>query len=947
MDKDKEPLNHALNAQCTEVLGARMHNLQRIDVSFPKNKLTVITGVSGSGKSSLAFDTINAEGQRRYRESFSIYIRRFLENFPRPDVDTIKNLPPVIAIAQQRVSRSPRSTVGTTTEIYDFMRLLYARVGNPGAAQISSQVSRHSKEQIVEHIFKTFIHQNLTFMAPVVKYKTGAHYELLKSFMRDGFSKVRIDGGIVDLSLDLTLNRYRKHSIDLVIDHINIDHREAMRITQAVELAIQYGKGSLVVCDQNQQDHYFYHKFTDPAAGELHDLPEPNLFSFNSPSGACSICNGLGEVYQVEFATIIPNKQLSIAQGAILPLGPYKKNLLFKKIEALLLLYHYSIHDAVSKLPNELLNLLLFGNVAHYPFGKVAHAPEPFYGIIDTLCKQQERLESQDVHSLDQMHYRAPCPVCGGSRLNEVARSFQVVGKSIADLVQMDLKTLQAWFADLPDKLNREQYRIACDVLKEIQQRIDCLIDLGLAYLTLNRSLHTLSGGEAQRIHLARQIGTKLTGILYILDEPSIGLHQRDNARLIAALKQLRDIGNTILVVEHDRDMMLAADYLIELGPQAGVHGGRVVSFGSVPEFLGKPSITSDFLSHRMDFPIPSVRRPGNGQWLTIQNCCGHNLKGVNFSLPLGRMVCVTGVSGSGKSTLIHGTLVPIIKRHLYKSHVKALDYDKVTGLEHVRKIIEVDQLPIGRTARSNPSTYTGIFTAIRNFFALLPDAKVRGYNASRFSFNLHSGQCSECEGMGVKRVDMGILSELAIPCQTCMGKRYNAETLQVQYRGKSIADVLDMTVTMALSFFQGHASITSKLKVLEKVGLGYITLGQHATSLSGGEIQRIKLATELALKETGHTLYILDEPSTGLHFKDIFIIMETLGMLVDQGHSVLVIEHNMDIIKMADYIIDLGPESGAQGGCIVAEGTPEQIATVAESYTGCFLKKELGMPRN
>ena len=925
-----------------EVLGARTHNLKNINVTFPQNQLTVLTGVSGSGKSSLAFDTINAEGQRRYRESFSIYTRSFLSHLPRPDVDKINGLMPVISLEQKKGHKNPRSTVGTATEIYDFMRLLYAKLAHPYALETGRKMESQTEEQILSHILKGFSHQTLTFMAPIVRGRKGHYADLLEEFMLKGFTKIRLNGVIIDLGADLVLERYKKHTIELVIDHIWIDQQEMERINQALTLAILYGKGTLMVMDADQKTYCFSTNFVDSTTGLSYDRPEPSLFSFNTVAGACSTCSGLGEIVQIDFKALIPNTQLSIAQGAIVPLGPYKATLLFKKLEALLKLYHYDLACPVSSLPCALLNLLLFGNVVNYPFGDVAYAPEPFEGIIETLQNKQERLSIKEGTVIEEMFSMVTCPSCLGARLNQVARSFKIAQKSISELSHMDLTALQQWFDLLPAYLDHAQQIIARDILKEINKRLQFLIDVGLNYLNLNRSLHSLSGGEAQRILLARQIGTKLLGILYVLDEPSIGLHQRDNAQLIAALKKLRDMGNTILVVEHDREMMLAADYLIEIGPQAGVGGGQVVASGTVLEFLAQNNSTADFLSYRKDFPIPICRRKGNGKWLTIQGCQGNNLKNIDLSIPLGMMVCITGVSGSGKSSLIHRTLVPILKKYLYNSYVAPLTYKQAVGLEHINKIIEVSQAPIGRTCRSNASTYTGMFADIRNFFALLPEAKIRGYKPSRFSFNLKEGRCSACEGMGVQRIDMGFLPELYVACQTCMGKRYNKETLQIHYKGKSIADVLDMTVDSALHFFREHPAIRVKLEALEQVGLGYITLGQHATTLSGGEAQRIKLATELALKSTGSTLYVLDEPSTGLHFQDILVVMGVLEKLVAQGNTVLIIEHNMDIIKASDYIIDLGPEGGQAGGAIMAQGTPEQVAQMQGSSTGCFLKKEL-----
>ncbi|UWW97350.1 MAG: excinuclease ABC subunit UvrA [Candidatus Cardinium sp.] len=928
-----------------EVLGARTHNLKNIDVVFPRNQLVIITGVSGSGKSSLAFDTINAEGQRRYRESFSAYARGFLGSLTRPEVDKINGLSPVIAIEQKTSHRNVRSTVGTTTEIYDFMRLLFARIADAYAYTTGNRMVTQNEEQILAHLLRTFSRKRVTLMAPVVRSRKGQHEALLKRFINLGFNKVSVDGSIVELTHNLKLARHKKHDIALVIDHILIDLRALDRIKNALQLGIEYGKGTILVVDSEQKEYYFSTYLMDEETGLAYDAPEPNLFSFNTPYGACTACDGLGEVTQIDMDTVIPDKSISIQNGAILPLGPYKGSLLFKKIEALLRFFQCKITDPVETLPPAVLNLLLFGNVTKHHTLLVADCVEPFEGIVTALIKQQERETVTRNGSLeDGFVYTAICSDCKGTRLNPIARSFKINDKSIADLVTMDLDGLKKWFAELPALLTDKQQIIAHEIIKEISKRLQFLIDVGLHYLHLNRSLSTLSGGEAQRIRLATQIGTQLLGVLYILDEPSIGLHQRDNARLIDALKALRDIGNTVLVVEHDKEIMLAADYLIEIGPQAGLCGGEVVAAGSLVEFLARPSITAEFLTQKRNFSFPTHRQQGNGKTLTIKACSGNNLKNITLTIPLGVMICVTGVSGSGKSSLIRKTLLPILKNYLYNSRSIPLPYTEALGLEHINKVIEVSQSPIGRTPRSNPSTYTGMFTDIRSFFALLPEAKIRGYKPGRFSFNLKEGRCNACEGAGIQRIEMGFLPEVYVTCDGCKGKRYSRETLEVQYKGKSIADVLDMTVANAIPFFESHPSILVKLRTLEQVGLGYITLGQHATTLSGGEAQRVKLATELAKKSTGDTLYILDEPSTGLHFQDILALLSVLKKLVDQGNTVLIIEHNMDIIKVADYVIDIGPDGGSNGGYLVAEGTPEAVAMVPESHTGYFLKKELGL---
>lgn len=826
---------------CVEILGARTHNLKNIDLIFPRNQLIVITGISGSGKSSLAFDTIYAEGQRRYRESLTAYARQFLGNLTRPEVDKINGLSPVIAIEQKTINQHSRSTVGTITEIYDFMRLLFARIAIPYSYLTNNEMVAQSEAQIMEQLLRNWKDQMVTIMAPIIRGRKGQYEELLSRFIRMGFHTIRLDGTFTELSSDLKLERYKKHDIMLVIDHIVVDRQDINRIKDTLQLAMAYGNGTMIVIDAKQQDHFFSTSLVDVSTGLSYDLPAPNLFSFNTPYGACESCNGLGELPE-------GSKELVV------------------------------------------------------------------------------------------------CPDCAGSRLNKIALSFKIKGKNIAQLAMMNLTALQQWFLQLTKELTDREEVIAKDIIQEISKRLQFLLDVGLQYLQLNRGLKTLSGGEAQRIRLAAQIGAQLVGILYILDEPSIGLHPRDNTRLITALKALRDMGNTILVVEHDREIMLEADYLIEIGPQAGIYGGEVVAAGRLPEFLAKPSITGDFLTYKRNFPSAQGRKRGSGKHITLTGCSGHNLKNITLTLPLGVIICVTGVSGSGKSSLVRKTLLPIIKKHLHTSHNKPLPYKEVMGLEHIQRVIEIDQTTIGRTPRSNPITYMEAFTDIRNFFAMLPEAQMRAYKASRFSFNLKEGRCNSCEGIGMQRIEMGLLPDVDVVCEVCGGKRYNRESLEIQYKGKSIADILAMTVSDALSFFKNHPSIYPKLHMLAEVGLGYITLGQHATTLSGGEAQRIKLALELAQKSKGNTLYILDEPTTGLHFQDIVDLLAILKRLVDQGDTVLIIEHNMDLIKVADYIIDMGPEGGDMGGFIVAEGRPEVVAKVEDSYTGAFLKKELAL---
>ena len=920
-----------------EVLGARTHNLKNINVTFPRNKLVVITGVSGSGKSSLAFDTINAEGQRRYRESFSAYARSFLGNLTKPEVDKINGLSPVIAIKQKTTSYNGRSTVGTITEIYDFMRLLFARIAYSTADTGDNSVKK-SEEDILSHLLQQFLGKTITFMAPLVKGKKGHHQALIQKFINLGFHKIRLNGVITPLDASLKPARHKKHDIYLIIDHIPIALADQDRVEQAIQLAMKYGQGTLVVMDEQQKTYAFSKVFVDGKKRFAYDEPEPRLFSFNTPYGACPTCRGIGEITQVDVEAMVPDRTISIKKGAIFPLGSYKKTLLFTKIEALLTCCGYAITDPIGELPLPILNLLLFGNIVAHPVDILPNFPEPFEGIIQALIKQQERKKGEQ----EDFQYTAICSDCSGTRLNKVARSFKIHNKSIADLSHMNLLAMQQWLIELPPFLTKKQQAIAHDLLKEIHKRLNFLIEVGLHYLSLDRGVHTLSGGEAQRIRLATQIGNQLLGVLYILDEPSIGLHQRDNARLIAALQSLRDIGNTVLVVEHDKEIMLNADYLIEIGPGAGLYGGEVVAAGNLIEFLQQSSVTADFLTYKREFLTSNLPIKDSYNYLTLTGCRGHNLKNITLTIPLGLMVCITGVSGSGKSSLIHKTLLPILKKQLYRSAAVPLAYDQVSGLNHIHKVVEVNQAPIGTTPRSNPSTYTGMFTDIRNFFALLPEAKIRGYKPARFSFNLKGGRCNPCEGVGVQRIEMGFLPDVYVTCDSCKGKRYSRETLEVKYKGKSIADVLDMTVSHAIAFFKDHPTIVQKLATLAQVGLDYLTLGQHATTLSGGEAQRVKLAAELSKKSTGHTLYVLDEPSTGLHFQDILYLEKVLKNLIDQGNSVLIIEHNMDIIKMADYIIDLGPEGGAAGGHIVAQGSPAAVASVSASYTGFFLQKEL-----
>jgi len=929
-----------------EIFGAREHNLKNIDLSIPRNKLVVITGLSGSGKSSLAFDTIYAEGQRRYMESFSAYARSFLGGMERPDVDKINGLSPVISIEQKTTSKNPRSTVGTVTEIYDFMRLLYARAGEAYSYLTGQKMIRQTEDQIIEQLFDKFGGKKLHILAPIVKGRKGHYRELFEQVRKMGFSKIRVDGVVMDVVPKMQVDRYKIHDIEIVVDRIIADEEDRYRITQSLKTALQHGKGVMMLRDEDGNIHHFSKYLMDPTTGLSYDEPAPNTFSFNSPYGACSTCNGLGIIEEITKENIIPDPSLSITRGGIAPLGEYRDIWIFKKIEAILKHYKCSISTPIGKLPEEVVDVLLYGDKIEVAVDSVKYPGTQwhttFEGIVNFLQKQQEGSSDKIQDWVSEFTTTKVCPDCDGYRLKKEALHFKIDDKHIGELATMDINTLGEWFAGLEVRLSERQQVIAREVLKEIRKRIGFLLDIGLNYLSLNRPLRTLSGGEAQRIRLATQIGTQLVGVLYILDEPSIGLHQRDNVKLIKALQDLRDLGNSVLVVEHDKDMMMEADYVVDIGPGAGRHGGQIVASGSPKEILQKGSTTAQYLSGRLKIEVPETRRKGSGKFLTLNGATGHNLKNVDLHLPLGRMICVTGVSGSGKSSLIHETLFPLLNQHFYRSKKDPLPYKEIKGLEHLDKVIEVDQSPIGRTPRSNPATYTGVFTDIRALFTELPEAKIRGYKAGRFSFNVKGGRCEDCEGAGMKLIEMDFLPDVHIPCETCKGKRYNRETLEVRFKGKSISDVLDMTVEQAVEFFEHQPKILRKIQTLNDVGLGYITLGQHATTLSGGEAQRVKLATELSKKDTGKTFYILDEPSTGLHFKDIEHLLDVLNRLVDKGNTVLIIEHNLDIIKVADHVIDLGPEGGDLGGQIVVEGTPEEVMHHVSSHTAKFLKIEL-----
>ena len=929
-----------------EVIGAREHNLKNISISFPRNKLVVITGISGSGKSSLAFDTIYAEGQRRYMESFSAYARSFLGNLERPDVDKINGLSPVISIEQKTTSRNPRSTVGTVTEIYDFMRLLYARTGEAFSYLSGDKMVRQSEDQIIDTITNSFNGKKLTILAPVVKGRKGHYRELFVQIRKQGYTKVRVDGDVQEISAKMQLDRFKIHDIEMVIDRIVADPKDRSRIAQSVAKALKEGKGVIMIMEENGKVHHFSKYLMDPKTGLSYDEPAPNNFSFNSPYGACPTCTGLGQIEEITEDSIIPDKKLSISRGGILPLGEYRDIWIFKKIEAILKRHKLSLTNPIKEIPKDVLKVLLYGDDEPVAVPSVKYPGTEwntrFEGIINFLQKQKEEGSEAIKKWVDDFTVTKVCPECNGARLKKESLHFKIDGKNIAELSLINIVELNKWFGGLENRISEKQRLIATEVLKEIRKRIGFLLDVGLDYLHLNRPIRTLSGGESQRIRLATQIGTQLVGVLYILDEPSIGLHARDNVKLIKALKDLRDLGNSVVVVEHDKDMMLESDYIIDIGPGAGRHGGNVVAAGEPAEFLKNNSTTAKYLNGKIGISGKKERRKGSGETLALSGAEGNNLKNVDLTIPLGTFTCITGVSGSGKSTLIHETLFPILNKHFFNARTEPLEYRRIEGLKLIDKVIEVDQSPIGRTPRSSPATYTSVFTDIRDLFSQMPEAKIRGYKTGRFSFNVKGGRCETCEGAGLRLIEMEFLPDVYVPCETCKGKRYNRETLEVRFKGKSISDVLDMTVEEAVAFFENQTKILRKIQTLNEVGLGYISLGQHATTLSGGEAQRVKLATELSKRDTGKTLYILDEPTTGLHFQDISHLLDVLQKLVDKGNTVLVIEHNMDVIKSADYIVDLGPEGGGKGGMIVAHGTPEVVSKNPASYTGKFLKMEL-----
>jgi excinuclease ABC subunit A len=929
-----------------EVIGAREHNLKNINVTFPRNRLVVITGISGSGKSSLAFDTIYAEGQRRYMESFSAYARSFMGNLERPDVDKINGLSPVISIEQKTTSRNPRSTVGTVTEIYDFMRLLYARTGEAFSYLTGDRMIRQSEDQILDSVLQNFQDRKLILLAPVVKGRKGHYRELFQQIRKSGYTKVRVDGDVMDITAKMQVDRYKIHDIEVVVDRIIANSKDRSRIGQSINKSLKEGKGVMMVMDEHGNVFHFSKFLMDPKTGLSYDEPAPNSFSFNSPYGACPVCNGLGQIEEITEASVIPDKSLSISRGGILPLGEYRDIWIFKKIEAILKRHKLTLSSKLSDIPKEVLQILLYGDKEPVAVPSVKYPGTEwntkFEGIISFLEKQREEGSDALKRWAEDFTVSRECPECHGARLKKESLHFRIDNRNIAELSILDIRSLHTWFEGLEKRLSERQRIIATEILKEIRKRIGFLLDVGLDYLNLNRPIRTLSGGESQRIRLATQIGTQLVGVLYILDEPSIGLHARDNVKLIKALKDLRDLGNSVIVVEHDKEMMLASDYILDIGPGAGRHGGQVVEAGTPSAFLKGNSVTASYLNGKTRIGYRKQRRKGSGKEIVLTQATGNNLKKVDLHIPLGALTCVAGVSGSGKSTLIHDTLFPILNQHFYRSRTEPLPYKKVVGLDHIDKVIEVDQSPIGRTPRSNPATYTGVFTDIRDLFAQLPESKIRGYKTGRFSFNVKGGRCETCEGAGLRLIEMEFLPDVHIPCEVCKGKRYNRETLEVRFKGKSISDILDMTVEEAVSFFENQPRILRKIQTLSEVGLGYISLGQHATTLSGGEAQRVKLATELSKRDTGKTFYILDEPTTGVHFQDIAHLLDVLQKLVDKGNSVLIIEHNMDIIKAADYVVDLGPEGGDLGGRIVALGTPEQVSKNPASYTGQFLKQEL-----
>ena len=936
-----------------EVFGARVHNLKNVDITIPRNSLTVFTGLSGSGKSSLAFDTIFAEGQRRYIETFSAYARNFLGNMERPDVDKITGLSPVISIEQKTTNKNPRSTVGTTTEIYDYLRLLFARAGEAYSYMSGEKMVKYTEEKVVDMIMSDYQDRKIYILSPLVRNRKGHYRELFEQMRRKGYLYIRVDGEVQELTRGMKVDRYKNHNIEVVIDKMKLGGTENStlreRLAKTISTAMKQGEGLIMILDNERNEaKYFSKRLMDPVTGIAYKDPAPNIFSFNSPEGACPQCKGLGVIDEIDLKKVIPDDKQDIYSGAIVPLGKYKNQMIFWQIDALLKKHNCDLKTPVKDIPKEAMDEVLYGSLEKLKIAKeLVHTTSDYFVSFDGIIKYLRTVMENDDSSAgkkwaDQFIAEAQCPECHGHRLNREALSYKIWDKNIADLAEMDITELKDWVDHVEEHMSEKQRTIAVEIIKEIRKRINFLLDVGLDYLALNRQSATLSGGESQRIRLATQIGSQLVNVLYILDEPSIGLHQRDNERLINSLKELRDMGNTVIVVEHDEDMMRAADWIVDIGPKAGRKGGEVVFQGKPADMLKTHTLTAQYLNGERAIELPKERREGNGKTIQLTGCKGNNLKDVNVTFPLGELIVVTGVSGSGKSTLINETLQPILSQHFYRSLKRPMPYGKIEGIDNIDKVVNVDQSPIGRTPRSNPATYTGVFSDIRQLFVNLPEAKIRGYKPGRFSFNVKGGRCETCGGNGYKTIEMNFLPDVMVPCEVCHGKRYNRETLEVRFKGKSIADVLDMTVNMAVEFFENVPQILPKIKALQDVGLGYIKLGQSSTTLSGGESQRVKLATELAKRDTGKTLYILDEPTTGLHFEDIRILMDVLQKLVDRGNTVIIIEHNLDVIKLADYIIDMGPEGGRGGGRMLSCGTPEVVAKNKESYTSRFLAKVL-----